>query len=209
MKIEPLGDSAFILRDLTQPAFVLAATLNSTRPPGLVEAVAGYDTVGLFIDPDLFDPATISDNGAETPPPGRLHSVPVCYEMGADLREAAELLGLSAKTLIEAHSGQTYRCFAVGFCPGFPYLGYLDERVAGLRRRPTPRVRVEPGSVAITGHQTGIYPLPRPGGWWLIGRTPLCLVDVDDDYFPIQAGDEVRFTRISREEFVAREGERL
>src|SRR5947199_152200 len=82
---------------------------------------------------------------------------------------------------------------AVGFVPGFPYLGYLPAELCGVGRLPSPRVRVEAGSVGLTGRQTGVYPLPRPGGWNLIGRTPLVVVDVAAGFFPLRVGDAVRF----------------
>ena len=93
--------------------------------------------------------------------------------------------------------------------PGFPYLGYLPEKLCGVPRLNSPRIRVEPGSVGLTGRQTGIYPLPRPGGWNLIGRTPLTLVDVADGYFPLRVGDRVRFSRIESSEYERLYGMRL
>jgi inhibitor of KinA len=231
MRWEPLGDAAYLLRDLDRPAYEVANALNLQAPEGLVEAVAAYETVGLFVAPDRFDaegigsllppppdgtnhPSTTKLGGnatshPSTEPAGRQIEIPVCYELGPDLDEAAARLGISAEELIRRHAARTYRCFAIGFCAGFPYLGYLDERIAALPRRASPRVRVAPGSVAITGRQTAIYPIERPGGWWLIGRTPLCLVDVEADYFPIVAGDEVSFFPIGRDEYARREGTRL
>ena len=99
--------------------------------------------------------------------------------------------------------------YAIGFVPGFPYLGYLPAELCGVGRLPSPRLRVEPGSVGLTGKQTGIYPLPRPGGWNILGRTPLTLVDVADGYFPLRVGDRVRFSRIDEAEYHRREGERI
>jgi len=211
MKLVPLGDSAYILRDLARPAHEVAAALNVARPSGLLEAVASYDTVGLYVDAGSLSIEDVEQALASKAPGGRgkRHEIPVCYELGEDLEEAASALRLSPEELIRHHTGGAYRCFAVGFCPGFAYLGYLPTEIAGLPRRAAPRVRVEPGSVAITGRQTGVYPMPRPGGWHLIGRTPLVLVDVDAEYFPVEAGDEVRFVAIDREEFMARQGERL
>ena len=87
--------------------------------------------------------------------------------------------------------------FAVGFLPGFPYAGYLPDALSGLGRRAAPRVRVPAGSVAIAGRQTGVYPSESPGGWHLIGRTPLRIVDVEGGHFPIRAGDRIRFRPIA------------
>src|SRR4029077_12105528 len=94
------------------------------------------------------------------------------------------------------HTSIEYTVYAIGFVPGFPYLGYLPEKLCGVPRLASPRLKVEPGSIGLTGRQTGIYPLPRPGGWNLIGRTPLTIVDVADSYFPLRVGDVVRFDRI-------------
>jgi len=211
MRIDALGDAAYVLRELSGPPHELAARLNADPVPGLIEAVASYDTVGVYVEPSAFDIDRLldlpGDSLAETP--SKTHVIPVCYELGDDLYDAASRLGLPSESLISMHSAAIYQCFAIGFCPGFPYLGYLDDAISGLPRRASPRVKIEPGSVAITGRQTGIYPLPRPGGWWLIGRTPLTLVDVADDYFPISAGDRVRFSPISTEEYEAQKGQRL
>jgi KipI family sensor histidine kinase inhibitor len=110
---------------------------------------------------------------------------------------------------IATHSDPEYQVFAVGFRPGFPYAGYLPDRLSGLARRDSPRVRVPAGSVAIAGRQTGIYPDESPGGWHLIGRTPLRIVDLERGYFPIRAGDRLRFVPIDRHEFESRQGEIL
>src|SRR5204863_8697667 len=117
--------------------------------------------------------------------------------------------GLPADEVVRLPSGATYTVYAIGFCPGFPYLGYLPAGLCGIPRLPAPRLRVEAGSVGLTGRQTGIYTEPRPGGWNLIGRTPLQLVDVKDEYFPLRTGDQVKFARIDEREFRSFEGKRL
>lgn len=211
VRIDPLGEHAFLLRDLgdAPPAQVAAAL---SKVAGIQEATCAYETVGVYVDPD-FRAESLPDllralvlEEAGTP---RRHEIPVCYAMGEDLAGAAERLGLTQDALIERHSAVDYRCHAVGFQPGFPFLGYLPERLAGLTRRPSPRTQVPPGSVGIVGRQTGIYPSASPGGWWLIGRTPLTIVDPADAYFPIAAGDLVRFVPIAPAEFAQREGQRL
>ncbi|HEY3782303.1 MAG TPA: carboxyltransferase domain-containing protein [Fimbriimonadaceae bacterium] len=137
------------------------------------------------------------------------HEIPVCYELGLDLAECAQTLNLTTEELIQIHLSQTYDCFAVGFTPGFPYLGYLPERIATLPRKKEPRTRVEKGSIGITGKQTGVYPDDVPGGWNLIGQTPLEIVNIKDGYFPLEAGDKVRFIRITQKEFEEMKGRRL
>ncbi len=210
MTIEPLGDSALLLRDLDHPAFELADALMRMAIPGLLEAVASYDTVAVYVDPTHFKASSLESVQASFGKTvSRLHEIPVCYELGEDLEVVASALGLLAEEVVRLHQSEIYRCFAVGFCPGFPYLGYLPSRLSGMPRRPAPRIRITPGSVAITGRQTGIYPLERPGGWALIGETPLCLVAPDDDYFPIKAGDQVRFVSIAKTDYDSLKGQRL
>jgi inhibitor of KinA len=210
MTVEALGESALILRHLPLPANKAAARIRASFPE-LEEVIAAFDTVGIYFkdvppDPSVLEAALSHPLQDETP---KRHLVPVCYEMGEDTTEAAEMLGIDPGDIATAHAGPVYTCFAIGFCPGFPYLGPLPATLRGLPRRPSPRIRVEPGSVAITGDQTGIYPLTRPGGWWLIGKTPLTTVDVDDRYFPIKAGDEVVFEAISPSLFKDLKGHRL
>jgi KipI family sensor histidine kinase inhibitor len=124
--------------------------------------------------------------------PGRLHRIPVIYD-GPDLAEAAERLHLARETVIELHSRPIYRVFLVGFVPGWAYLGPLAEELV-LPRRENPRTVVPAGSVAIAGRQSGIYPLPTPGGWHLIGRTSVKLFLPDSDPPCLfRAGDRVKF----------------
>jgi inhibitor of KinA len=129
--------------------------------------------------------------------------------MQLDLPRVCEHTGLSADEVIRLHTAAAYTVYAIGFVPGFPYLGYLPPELCGVGRLPSPRLGVESGSVGLTGRQTGIYPLPRPGGWNLIGRTPLTIVDVADGFFPLRVGDRVRFERIDERRYRELEGERL
>jgi inhibitor of KinA len=125
------------------------------------------------------------------------------------MARVTEHTGRGAEEVIRLHTTTEYTVYAIGFCPGFPYLGYLPAPLCAVPRLPSPRLRVEVGSVGVTGRQTGIYTEPRPGGWNLIGRTPLALVDVADGYFPLRTGDRVRFERIDEAEYRRLEGERL
>ena len=102
-----------------------------------------------------------------------------------------------------------YTVYAIGFCPGFPYLGYLPEKLTGVPRLESPRLKVEAGSGGLTGRQTGIYTEMRPGGWNIVGRTPLELVNVADGYFPIRTGDRVQFEPIDERRFQKMTGKRL
>src|SRR5207237_7061161 len=137
------------------------------------------------------------------------HVIPCCYELGPDLARVAGQTGLTTGDVIRLHTETEYVVYAIGFCPGFPYLGYLPPPLCGVPRLPAPRLRVEAGSVGLTGRQTGIYTEERPGGWSLIGRTPLTLVDVADGYFPLRTGDRVRFEPINAAVYRELLGKRL
>jgi inhibitor of KinA len=214
MRIERLGERAVIVRDLPCAPYLLAKQLNENLSTSMIEAVASYETVGLyFSEPpgslaDLDEWVRLQCSPEIGTHPVRKHRLPVCYELGEDLETSAERLGLSVEDLIGLHMKSAYRCYAVGFSPGFAYLGYLDERL-DLPRLSSPRKRVEPGSVGMTGRQTAVYPSATPGGWNLIGRCPLQLVEVSEEYFPIEAGDEVEFYRIDDIEFERLKGGRL
>jgi inhibitor of KinA len=215
--VQPLGDQAAIaaFADETS-ALHFAAAVEQKPPPWLIDLVTAYTTVALFYDllrVGYGDVETwmravrpAAGPGGVT---GRLHQIPCCYERQLDLARVGRHLGLAPDEVILLHTSIEYTVYAIGFSPGFPYLGYLPEQLCGVPRLEAPRVRVEPGSVGLTGRQTGIYPEARPGGWNLIGQTPLQLVDVQDGYFPIRTGDRVRFVRIDETTYRQKEGERL
>lgn len=216
MTLVPLGDQAWLVRCADERAAIrLANAIHRAAPVWLDDVLPAYATVGVYYDNRRVTCAAVEawlkafkpSSGAATP--GRSIKIPVCYEHGPDLPFAAELLKRSMEDVIHLHLKTEYTVYAIGFVPGFPYLGYLQKQLSGVPRLATPRTRVEPGSVGITGRQTGIYPLPRPGGWPLIGRTPLTIVDPDDGFFPISVGDRIRFERIDDSEFKKRFGQRL
>ena len=129
--------------------------------------------------------------------------IPVCYEeeFGIDLSKVVDYTGLSAREVISLHTSPSYTVFAIGFLPGFPYLGGLPPELA-VPRRSKPRLLVPKGAVGIGGTQTGIYPIESPGGWNLIGRTPLDLYDPNRPHpFLLQAGDQLTFDPISSQQF--------
>lgn len=193
MTIEPLGDRAYIVRSLSAPAWQVAEAWRQARLTGVSEVVAAYDTVVLYTEPG-FNPNTLREGVAPSTPPRPIVEIPVRYD-GPDLDEVAERLGWTTGQVIEAHTSAIYTCYAIGFCPGFPYLGYIEGPLGTLGRRAEPRVRVAPGSVAIAGRQTGIYPVERPGGWWLLGTTDFRVVDLAAGYFAFRPGDRVKFIR--------------
>jgi len=135
----------------------------------------------------------------------RLVEVPVCYggEFGPDLEDVGEQRGLTAEKVVELHIARTYHAYFLGFAPGFAYLGDVAEEIATPRLE-TPRKEVAAGSVGIAGRQTAIYPFATPGGWRLIGRTPLEIFRKDREPMGLIAiGDQVKFQPITRAEFLA------
>src|SRR5690606_16388914 len=178
-------------------------------PAGLIEATPGFTTILLEFEPNTRpDPrflAVLLDGVARAarsnPAPGRTHELPVIYD-GQDLEQVAERTGLSVPEVIALHSRATYRVYILGFAPGFAYLSGLDPRLHTPRLE-TPRPRVPAGSVAIGGQHTGIYPVPTAGGWLLIGRTEVPLLDParaaagNEDAFLLRPGDAVRFVPVS------------
>src|SRR6516165_6019830 len=215
--IVPLGDTAALVRLPDEAAAGrLAAAARLGDVPGRLDVVQAYSSVAVFFDPRLLPFASavtwlqgLDVKSAPNAAAGRAFVIPCCYAYGPDLERVAEHTKLTPADVIARHSAAEYTVYAVGFCPGFPYLGYLPPELSGVPRLPAPRPRVEPGSVGLTGRQTGIYPLARPGGWNLIGRTPLVLADPAAGYFPLRVGDRVRFRRIDEDEFHRLHGERL
>ncbi len=200
MRTERIGERLIVIEDCGERAVRLRDAIEAAAIPGVEEVVPCYESVGLIVDPERFaEPSLEALLRAPLPvsrsEPKRVE-VPVCYELGEDLAEVCGILGLSSEEFISRHSNAEYRCFAVGFAPGFPYLGYVDPSLAGVPRLSSPRVRVPKGSVGIAGRQTGIYPDELPGGWRLIGRTPLEIVNLEEPSFLIAPGDSVVFVPI-------------
>jgi inhibitor of KinA len=195
-------------------ALALAEQLRARKLPWVVDVVQAYTSVAVFFDPGQVDGRQVQKELASLQLQGQtysgqLHQIPCCYELGLDLERIAQATGLEVKEVIKRHVEQVYTVYAIGFCPGFPYLGYLPQALAGVPRLPSPRVQVEPGSVGLTGRQTGIYTEARPGGWNIVGRTPLELVNVAEGYFPLRTGDRMQFRSITKEEYRELEGKRL
>jgi len=231
MEIVPLGDSAVIVRVREQIEDAPEETLNevlrtfqqlrSTTVPGVIELAPAYTSVAVFFDPvdvakasgtasDIFDwlatrigAATVLKPRGSRRSALRTVEIPVCYdpEFAPDLDEVARHAQISIEQVVELHSGADYRVACIGFVPGFPFMAGLPKKIA-TPRRSNPRKEIPPGAVGIGGAQTGIYPLRSPGGWNLIGRTPLKLFDpTKDPPVLLRAGDRVRVRAITREEF--------
>lgn len=217
--VSPLGEQALLLKfEDEQSAWSAGEQIRRSQPAWLIDLVQAYVTIAIYFDLRISNQTAIRQQLPPLIQPGsnreslqdqRLHEIPCCYDLALDLDQVAEKCQATVAEVVEWHSQEIYTVYAIGFCPGFPYLGYLPKQLSGLPRRPTPRVRVEEGSVGLTGRQTGIYTQVRPGGWNIIGRTPLQLVDIADEYFPLRTGDRVKFSPISDEEFHDRRGERL
>jgi inhibitor of KinA len=214
--LEPLGDQSVLAAFADEAdALRFADAVRRMNAPWVVDVVQAYATVAVFFDADRIGFAEAAAGlrelkpDASGAPPGRLHQVPCCYELNLDLQRVAGATGLAPEEVIRLHASVEYTVFAIGFCPGFPYLGYLPTPLCGVPRLTAPRLRVEAGSVGLTGRQTGVYTEDRPGGWNIVGRTPLRLVDVAGGYFPLRTGDRVRFEPIGEAEYHRLLGRRL
>jgi inhibitor of KinA len=229
MRLYSMGDSALVVEfggQADEPTHyrVQAARhlLEAPPVPGIIEVVPGFTTLTLYYDILALRAACppgeklleflekrIESRLAKLPAviearPSRTVEIPVCYggKFGPDLEEVAKRLGLGTQEVIQHHHSAEYLVYLLGFSPGFPYLGGLPETLA-LPRRTTPRVSVPPGSVGIVNRQSCIYPMATPGGWNLIGRTPLRLFRPEADSITLlRAGDRVRFRPITPDEFV-------
>jgi inhibitor of KinA len=185
---------------------ILAHTLEQNPFPGLGEAVPSYRSLLVHYDPLQLSCGEIEDLVSKalqecedlSPPEPRLIEIPTVYgrEFGPDIEFVAEQNGLSVEQVVAIHSSVTYTVYMLGFTPGFPYMGTLSEAIV-TPRLATPRQSVPAGSVGIADSQTGIYPIASPGGWRLIGRTPLVLFDPErSPPTVLRPGDRVRFVPI-------------
>lgn len=209
-KIVPLGDSSLLVQlgdeiDLAvnQRVHTLASLIEASSINGIIETVPAFATLLVHYDPLILSFTQIKnllqtkiilmDEAAYRRP--RQIEVPVCYggEFGPDLEFVASHCSLQIEDVIRIHSERIYTIFMMGFTPGFPYMGKLDDAIITPRLE-TPRTRVPPGTVAIAGSQTGIYSIDSPGGWQLIGWTPLILFAPESESpFLFSPGDEVKF----------------
>jgi inhibitor of KinA len=197
--------------------------LQSAAIPGVVELAPAYTSVAVFFNPmtvakatetsaSVFDwlavrigsaVAGVGDPGKKPRSRSQVVEIPVCYdpEFALDIDDVARRADISPEEVIRLHSAAEYRVACIGFVPGFPFLAGLPKKLATPRRE-VPRKEIPPGSVGIGGAQTGIYPLRSPGGWNLIGRTPLRLFDPEKNPPALlRAGERVRFRSITRDEF--------
>ncbi|MFY0988898.1 5-oxoprolinase subunit PxpB [Halomonas sp. C05BenzN] len=224
-RIESAGLDAWLVRlfdaiDEANLPWLTALTrrCEATFAEALVDLVPSYTTLLVVFDPLRLAPEVARhrlaqllqdlepDEGAGD---GELRELPTWYDasVGPDLARVAEHTGLSVEAVIDCHAGTDYRVFALGFAPGFAFMGLLDARLE-VPRLETPRQRVPMGSVAVAGRQTAAYPAVTPGGWNLLGRTSVRLFDREREGFSLlRVGDRVRFVPVDRSSFEARGGD--
>jgi inhibitor of KinA len=230
-RVVPLGDGAVMAElagaldlDANAVAHRVAGDVRRNAPEWVVDVIPALVTVTLHFAAETAADAASRRNGAtrllleaiersgrvSVVAPGRTVEIPVCYEAphALDLAEIAATTGLPPAEVVRAHVESPHRVLMIGFVPGQPYIGGLDPRLA-VPRRATPRPRMERGGVAIANAQTAIYPFATPGGWSVIGRTPVALFDPGRE--PpnlLEAGDAVRFVPIAVAEFERLAGRR-
>jgi inhibitor of KinA len=221
MRIFPLGDNAITIEfgnevslGLNRKALALARHFDSNAFCGFIESVPAYASTTIFYDvatvrrtyPDhksAFDAVSmLVENAVDALPEseimtGQTIEIPVHFsdDVSLDMNELSDWSGLSNDEIIAIFLERTYNVYMIGFLPGFAYLGEVDGRIAMPRKR-SPRLKVPPGSVAIGGRQTGVYPLESPGGWHIIGTTEMKMFDPEKgDLCPLRPGDQVKFVR--------------
>ncbi len=224
--IFPLGDNAILIdfgnelnENINQKLLAIFRKIKDQNIPGVLDVVPAYSSLTIHYDVmKIFEKARgkavfefitdqvkkiVEDDTEISFEENRKISIPVCYdeEFGIDLSYLANEKNLSVEHVIQLHTSKTYRVYMIGFLPGFAYMGAVDEKIQ-IARKGNPRIKIEAGSVGIAGAQTGIYPLQSPGGWQIIGRTPLQLFNKEKaEPVLLQPGDEIKFFSISKHEF--------
>jgi inhibitor of KinA len=220
----PLGDGAIVIEagteineEVQKRVRSIAALLESRAPAWIVEFIPAFTTVAVFYNPlaasyeavqtDLEELLQHMEDADQSL--SRTVEIPVSYggDFGPDLEFVAAHNGLTTEQVIEIHTSGTYSVSMIGFAPGFPFISGMSEKIAAPRRD-TPRLRIPERTVGIAGKQTGVYPIETPGGWQLIGRTPIRLFRPEQDIPSLlQAGDKIVFRRITEAEYHAWEEE--
>ncbi len=224
--IFPLGDSAILIdfgnelnESINKKILAIFRKLKNENITGVLDVVPAYSSLTIHYDvmkiigkargKAVFDIITdqlkkiVEDDTEISIEENRKINIPVCYddEFGLDLIYLANEKKLSVEEVIQLHTSKTYRVYMIGFLPGFAYMGSVDQKIQ-IPRKENPRKKIEAGSVGIAGEQTGIYPLQSPGGWQIIGRTPLQLFNKEKkEPVLLQPGDEIKFFSISKDEF--------
>jgi inhibitor of KinA len=224
--IFPLGDTALIIdfgnridKDINENVLRLFYQLKDGSHPFIIDLIPAYSSLAVYYDVGAVHQKKAEDQTAfeamvevveklwnheqeVSLQPKRLIKIPVCYAapFATDIQCIAEQKSMAVEEIIHLHTCRTYKVYMIGFLPGFSYMGEVDERIA-VPRKPQPQ-NVQAGAVGIAGTQTGIYPLDSPGGWQIIGRTPLRLFDKEREQpVLLQPGDEIQFYSITENEF--------
>ncbi|GEN53567.1 5-oxoprolinase subunit PxpB [Halobacillus faecis] len=234
ISIHPLGDQALLIdfgesinEETNQQVRQAAAQLDDQKPSWMIEYIPAFSTLTILYNPyyiakqigsqDLLpyewartEVLALLSQSSTYHSEERTIEIPVCYggEWGPDLSFVASHNSMSEEEVIDTHMNGDYLVYMIGFAPGFPYIGGMNKKIAAPRHD-DPRLSIPSGTVGIAGEQTGVYPIETPGGWQLIGRTPLKLFEPDRDRPSLlQAGDRIRFTRIDEAEYIQlKEGE--
>ena len=212
----PLGDAALtvefgssITPELNQRALSFAQAVQALEWEGVLDIVPAYASVSIHVDPLRLPVSILSERlqhvsfDVSATVAGHTHRIPVLYggEWGPDLHDVAAFAGRSPADTIQLHHATLYRIYMLGFSPGFPYMGLVPASIA-MPRLATPRTVVPAGSVGIAESQTGIYPAATPGGWRIIGRTPVSVYQPEASQpFLFSPGDHVQFYPIDADEF--------
>ncbi|TCN24976.1 5-oxoprolinase subunit PxpB [Mesobacillus foraminis] len=215
----PLGDTGIqllfgneISEKINQEIRQFADSLRRYPVNGIIEWVPAYTTLTIFYRPDIITYHEICKvleskymdlQGGVAEPTSLIYEIPTLYggESGTDLDFVANYNGITREEVISVHTGQDYLIYMMGFMPGFPYLGGMSPKIAAPRRD-NPRAKISAGSVGIAGEQTGIYPIETPGGWQIIGKTPVKLYDPDSkNPILLSSGHYLRFIPISKSEY--------
>lgn len=212
MKIIAINEESLLIKfsdDITEETHLKVRAYYDIlgHKEGILSRVPSYNSLLITYDIIIYSLKEISDfieaiqlDNQNDTSKKRILKLPVCYKLGLDLERVSEYTGLSHEEIIEIHTGRDYLIYMIGFTPGFPYLGGMDERLETPRLE-NPRTLVDAGSVGIGGKQTGVYPLNTPGGWNIIGRSPVDLFDKESSKTLLKMGDYIRFYPISQSEY--------
>ncbi len=226
MNIYPVGDMALsvdfgnvIAEKVNHQVMELERAIKETGIPGILEMVPSYRALMIRYNPRLLSYQQVSDqlenlqktlqSDSSKKSERLIRLIPCCYggAYGEDLKGMESITGLSQEEIIRIHAGTDYKIYMLGFLPGFVYLGGMDEKIAAPRLD-TPRTTIPAGSVGIGGKQTGVYPIASPGGWRLIGTTPVKFYDpTAEEPILCKAGEYIRFVPVTTEEYVKIEKE--
>ncbi len=217
-KMMPAGDSSLLIAfeqevnpEINRKITSLVRLIRDQHIEGILDMIPSYCALLINYDPRMVSYKKLTERIERllkmevqaTNERKRVFEIPVCYgdEFGPDLQQIADHAGMTVDEVISIHTSRDYLIYMLGFLPGFCYLGGLDERIH-TPRLATPRIKIPAGSVGIGGSATGIYPLDSPGGWQLMGNTPVKTFDANREVpILLQAGDYIRFVPISREEY--------